>query len=121
MTRGKDESPFIYFEAKPKRGNSKIVVEAISQIQALFCELYDRRANCNMHTEIKDSQWTIPITYENDDARDLLNNNEKFQELLTDLRVYCKPTRRFKRKLFAMLHPGQRLGGIIEGPFVVPK
>lgn len=121
MARGKEEIPFIYFEVNPKRGNYKTVDKIILQMVALFAELYDRRANCNMHTEKKGHQWTLMIVFEKAEDRDTMDQNKKFQELLTDLRAFCKPAHRFRRKLYAVLHPGQRLGVILARPVSLPK
>lgn len=121
MARGKDEIPFIYFEAKPKRGNYTVVEEHIIQIMALFADLYYGRDNCNLHTERKGHQWTLMMTFKKADDRDIMDHNEKYKELLTDLRVFCKPAHRFKRKLYAIFHPGQRLAVILSRPFFIPK
>ncbi len=121
MARGKNDVPFIYFEAKPKRGNYEVVDETIFQMMALFSELYDRRADCNMHTEQKGHQWKIMITFEKAEDRDIMDHNEKFQTLLTDLRAFCKPAHRSKRKLYAILHPSKRLAVILSRPFFIPK
>src|SRR5271155_1553886 len=116
MARGKNEIPFIYFEAKPKRGNYTVVDKTIYQMMALFVELYYGRDNCNMHTEQKGHQWTLMMTFGKAEDRDIMDHNEKFQTLLTDLRAFCKPAHRFRRKLYAILHPSKRIAVILSHP-----
>ncbi len=111
------ETPFIYFEAKPKFGRRAIVDKVIIDLAGLFEELYDRRANCRLLTEQSaGGQWTILIRFENEQARDTLEQNPRFQELITDIRVHCKKAHRIRRMVFAALHPGKRLAGFTSTP-----
>jgi len=111
------ETPFIYFEAKPKFGRQAVVDKVIVDLVGLFDELYNRRANCRLLTEqTAGGQWTILIRFENEQARDLLEQDPRFQELITDIRVHCKKAHRIRRAVFAILHPGKRLAGFMSTP-----
>ena len=115
------EIPFIYFEAKPKRGNTTVVNEKIYEMMALFAEIFDKnRRNCNFRPLQKGNMWTVQITFETDEARSLLDQDPRFEEMMTDLRVYCKPAHRIKRLFYPMLHQGKQFGGIIRGPVGFP-
>jgi hypothetical protein len=116
-----DETPFIYFVAKPKRGNKDVVHWKVADIVELYAKLYDHRANCNLHSEMTHSgQWTIFMTFENESDRAILDQNTQFQDMLIDLRTYCKPAYRMRRLLHPVFHPGKRFAGIIKAPAVFP-
>lgn len=116
-----NETPFIYFEAKPKRGNEKIVDEKIAKIVGLFTEIFDKhRRNCNLRPVKKGKMWTVFISFESDEARSLLHQDPRFQEVMTDLRVYCKRAHCLRRMLYPILHPGKRFGGIFFSPIGFP-
>lgn len=118
---GKKETPFIYFEAKPKHGNDKIVNEKIAEIVGLFAEIFDKhRRNCNLHPEQRGNMWTVLITFESEEAKRLLDQDPRFQEAMTDLRVYCRRAYRIRRMLYPILHPGKRFGGILYSPVSFP-
>lgn len=116
MSKGQ-ETPFIYFEAKPKRGNSAIVNQKIMELMSFFAEIFDKnRRNCTFRPERKGNMWTVLITFESEEAKSLLEQDSRFQEAITDLRVYCKPAHRLRRFIFAILHPGKRLAGFLSTP-----
>ena len=107
---GEKEASFMYFEAKPKRGNRKIVDEKIWNIMALFAEIFDKhRRNCNLRPEKRRSTWTVFIAFESEEAKGLLEQDPRFQEIMTDLKVYCKPAYRIRRLIYAILHLEERL------------
>jgi hypothetical protein len=111
------DKPFVYFEARPKRGNGGTVAKIIGEIADIYAELYDRQANCLLHTELlSGGQWTVLVTFETQQDKERLDQHPRFQELLTDLRVYCKPAHRIRRMLYPIFHPGKRLGGILFSP-----
>lgn len=111
MTEKKDTA-FTYFEAKPKRGNEKIVNEKIGEVAGLFAETFDKnRRNCTFHPEKRGKMSTVLIIFESEEAKGLLEQDPRFQEAMTDLRAFCKPAHRLKRALHYMLHPGK--------PFVI--
>jgi len=111
------EVQFIYFEAKPKRGNAKIVDEKMYEMMALFAEIFDEhRRNCNFRPLRKWNMWTVQATFESEEARDLFQLDPRFQEIMTDMRVYCKPAYRIKRLVYPILHPGRQFAGIVRGP-----
>jgi hypothetical protein len=113
----KQETPFIYFEAKPKFGRQAVVDKTIGDLVGLFAEIYHKRANANLLTEQTASgAWTILVRFESEQARDMLEQDARFQELITDLRVYCKRVHRLRRMVFAILHPGQRLAAFTSTP-----
>lgn len=116
MIRKKD-TPFIYFEAKPKRGNSEVVSRIIGEVAGLYTELYDKRADCLLHTELlSGGQWTVLITFETEQDKEIIEQHPRFQEFITDLRVYCKRAHRIRRMLYPMFHQGKQLGGILYSP-----
>lgn len=121
MTKEK-EVPFIYFEARPKRGNAKIVDQKILDMMGLFAEIYDKhRRNCNLRPTRKlNNMWTVQMTFESEEARSLLTEDTRFDEIMTDLRAYCKPAHKIKRLFYTILHPGKQFGGIILGPVSFP-
>ena len=111
------EEQFVYFEAKPKRGRQEVVNQTITSIAALFAEIFDKhRRNCTFHPEKKGAMWTVFIAFESEEARDLLVEDPRFQELITDIRAYCKPAHRMRRMLYSIFHPGKRLGVILDAP-----
>src|ERR1700743_1282050 len=120
MSKEKEVS-FVYFEARPKRGNTIIVDKKIYEMMDLFAEIFDRnRRNCNFRPLQSGNFWTVQATFEDDEARDLLVGDPRFQEIMTDLRVYCKPAHRLKRLLYPIIHPGRQFAGILRGPIGFP-
>lgn len=110
-----DES-CIYFEARPKREERPNVYKVILEIMGIFTVLYDGKANCIMHPEENSrGMWTVMMKFESDEYKNLLAQDKRFQELITDLRAYCKPAHR-RRKLYTFLHPGKYLGVILSYP-----
>jgi hypothetical protein len=86
-----DES-CIYFEARPKREERPNVYKVILEIMGIFTVLYDGKANCIMHPEENSrGMWTVMMKFESDEYKNLLAQDKRFQELITDLRAYCKP------------------------------
>ncbi len=117
-----EQLAFIYFEAKPKRGNAKIVREKIWEMMSLFAEIFDKqRRNCNFHPETKGSMWTVLITFESEEAKSLLDQDSRFQEAMTDLRAYCKPAHRLRRMIHYALYPGKPFIVNFKEPITLPR
>jgi hypothetical protein len=113
---------FTYFEAKPKRGNAKIVREKIWFMMDLFAEIFDKdRRNCTFHPETKGGMWTVLIMYESEEAKALLDQDPRFQEAMTDLQAYCKPAHRLKRMIHFALHPDKPFAIDFKLPVAVPS
>jgi hypothetical protein len=102
------EVPFIHFVARPKRGNSKIVDDKIWDVMGLFAEIFDEyQRDCSLLPLKKGSVWNVQMTFESDEARSLITDDPRFQEIITDLRVYCKPAYRIRHLFYPILHPGK--------------
>lgn len=92
---------FIHFVANPKRGNDELVKEKVSELGSLFAEIFDADPrNSSFHIQSKGKMWIIFMTFKNKEARDLLIQNPRFQELLTDLRAHCKHVHRPVQSFF---------------------
>ena len=100
----KKDTPFIYFEAKPKRGNGEVVSKIIGEVADLYTEL------------LSGGQWTVLITFETEQDKEIIEQHPRFQEFITDLRVYCKRAHRTRRMLYPIFHQGKQLGGILYSP-----
>ena len=95
-----EESGFIYFEAKPKFRRYDDVYQTITDLTVLCQELYegiaDFRISLNLASRRK---LTFQVIFDDFKDKEAFEQNRRFQELLIDLRLACKPDRllRYKR------------------------
>ncbi len=94
-----EQSGFIYIEAKPKFWRFYDVHKIMTSIVVLCGELADGVMDCKAGMRIVSrNKLSFQITFQDLKDKDIIEQNQRFQELVIDLRLASKRDRSLRRK-----------------------
>lgn len=94
-----EQSGFIYFEARPKLGRYDDVYKAITELATLCQELYQGVADFKLRLDLASrNKLTFQVVFDELKDTEAFEQNRRFQELMIELRLACKPDRLLRYK-----------------------